>query len=116
MNEHITINQQTTSLITSKQAWHYRVVPAGSTNGGIQFYTDEKTIYQGLEDELELITGKKIYLQQIASETIQQLLELHYQKGQQDARQQNAYYHGDADSFLTHLISEAKNLHSSDIH
>jgi general secretion pathway protein E/type IV pilus assembly protein PilB len=116
MNQPITINQQTAALITSKQAWHYRVVPSGNANGGIQLYADENTSYPGLEDELELITGKKVYLQQIASATIQQLLELHYQKDQQDARQQNAYYHGDADSFLTHLIAEAKSLHSSDIH
>lgn len=116
MKAPITITQQTASLITSKQAWHYRIVPAGTANGGIQFYADEAANYQGLEDELELLTGKKIYLQLIEHTLIQQLLETYYQKEQQDARQQNAYYHGDADAFLTHLIAEAKNLHSSDIH
>jgi type IV pilus assembly protein PilB len=110
------INQQNVSLITGKQAWHYRIVPAGIQNDHIHFYTDEGTTHTGLEDELELLTGKKVSLQKIATGTIQQLLEKNYKKDQQDTRQQNAYYHGDSDSFLTNLIAEAKSLHSSDIH
>ncbi|WP_205511084.1 GspE/PulE family protein [Longitalea arenae] len=116
MNEPITINQQTASLITTKQAWHYRIVPMESMNGALQFYTDEATSYPSLADELELLMGKKVSLHKINSETIQQLLESYYKKEQQDDRQQNAYYHGDADSFLMHLIGEAKSLRSSDIH
>jgi general secretion pathway protein E/type IV pilus assembly protein PilB len=116
MNRPITINQQTASLITSKQAWYYRVIPSGNANDSLHFYADESVKYNDLENELELLTGKKVFLEKVASVIIQELLELYYQKEQIDARQQNTFYHGDADSFLTHLISEAKNLSSSDIH
>lgn len=116
MSNAININQQTISLITSKQAWHYRIVPGEHSNGSLHFYADRDFPYANLEDELEMLTGKKIFLEKIAGEEIQLLLESYYQRDQEDSRQQNSYYHGDADAFLHHLISEAKNLHSSDIH
>jgi type IV pilus assembly protein PilB len=116
MNESITIQEQAKALITGKQAWHYRIVPSGQVNGSLYCYSDQEHHYAGIEDELEMLTGRRVILTTLAGATMQELLELHYKRDQLDTRQQNAYYHGDADSFLTHLIAEARNLHSSDIH
>jgi type IV pilus assembly protein PilB len=116
MSTLIHINQQTISLLTGKQAWHYRVVPSQHQNGNLHLYADDAFNYPGLQDELEMLTGRKISLEKIPAPIIQELLELHYRKEQTDARQQNAYYHGEADAFLNHLISEARHLNSSDIH
>jgi type IV pilus assembly protein PilB len=110
------INGGIIGVITGKQAWHYRIIPFQAVNGSIHFLSDEDR--QGLEilDELELLTGKQIVLQRYASGEIQTLLEKYYPVTQQDSRLQSSYYTGDADSFLNSLISEARNLKSSDIH
>ncbi|HYE53568.1 MAG TPA: hypothetical protein VD996_01950, partial [Chitinophagaceae bacterium] len=110
------VNTNLIAVITPRQAWHYRVVPAQAVNGSMSFYADRESAYAGLPDELELLTGKSIRIEKIDSITIQQLLEQYYENEQADARQQNVFYQGSADGFLQHLISEARQLKSSDIH
>ena len=103
-------------LISGKQAWHYRIVPNGQQNGAISLYADEETLYDSLPDELELLIGKRISLHKQPKSIVQGLLEKYYPSDRQDSRLQADYYTGDADSFLNNLISEARNLKSSDIH
>lgn len=105
------------SQITDLQAWHYRIIPKTLKNETIFVYSDEDNEYVGLEEELELITGKKINIERkINTGLLQELLEKFYPKNNYDSRLQSSYYSGDSDSFLTNLILEAKNLKSSDIH
>jgi type IV pilus assembly protein PilB len=103
-------------VITGKQAWYYRIVPYQAVNGAIRFLADEEQQGADRVDELEMLTGKHVHLQGSAAAEIQALLEKYYPVTQQDSRLQSAYYTGDADSFLSNLISEARNLKSSDIH
>jgi general secretion pathway protein E/type IV pilus assembly protein PilB len=103
------------SLITPAQAWHYRMVPFGQNATTLHFYYSAED-GAGVADELEMLTGKKIVVQKTADDILQELLERYYQQDRSDVRQQNRYYEGNADLFLNHLISEAKNLGSSDIH
>lgn len=105
------------SQITSLQAWHYRIIPRTLKNEMILVYSDGEQEYPGLEEELELITGKKIVIdKRVNTAQIQDLLEKFYPKNNHDTRLQSSYYSGDSDSFLNNLILEAKNLKSSDIH
>jgi len=126
------IDPRTIGLITARQAWHYRIVPAYSLNSGIELFIDQGLVGRGEEgklgrgeegkmgqavaDELEILIGKSVALHPIPTAELEGLLEKYYPNHQQDARQQNAYYSGDADYFLTALITEAVNLKSSDIH
>lgn len=103
-------------MITGKQAWYYRIVPFQAVNGSIHFLSDENRPGQETSDELELLTGKQIVLEQQGSREVQTLLEKYYPIAQQDSRLQSAFYTGDADSFLNSLITEARSLKSSDIH
>src|ERR1044072_2259899 len=104
------------SALTAKQAWHYRIVPFESSDDLLNCYIDHQSIIGGLEDELELLIGKKILLEQMESGEVEELLKKHYPFQQSDSRQQSSFYDGDGDHFLSHLISEAKALNSSDIH
>jgi type IV pilus assembly protein PilB len=45
-------------LITSEQAWHYRIIPKGESNTDQTFIISEKNSYKDLQDELELLFGK----------------------------------------------------------
>ncbi|HLX67795.1 MAG TPA: GspE/PulE family protein, partial [Puia sp.] len=103
-------------VISGKQAWHYRIVPYEAAGSAIRFYEDETRQISGAADELELVTGKEIFLRRRQTAEVQSLLEKYYPLDQQDSRGQNAFYSGDADSFLDNLISEARMLKSSDIH
>lgn len=117
MNEPgIVINQQLLSSITTQQAWHYRILPNTASNGSLSFFADVNNVFPGFEDELEILTGKTISIEKISSEVAETLLDKFYPRYQQDSRQQTAYYTAEPDSFLNHLISEARSLHSSDIH
>ena len=103
-------------LITGKQAWHYEIFPFEAENGDVGFYTIKNSDDHSLKDELEFITGKKVFLKKTDPILLKELLQRHYPNEQPDSRQQNEYYNGEADHFLTHLIREARLLKSSDIH
>jgi len=103
-------------VITGKQAWHYRIVPYEAAGSAIRFFEDESCRVTGAADELELVTGKEIFLRRHQTAEVQSLLEKYYPLDQLDSRGQNAFYSGDADSFLDNLIAEARMLKSSDIH
>jgi type IV pilus assembly protein PilB len=103
-------------LINGRQAWHYRIVPYSGINGSLTCYVDQEQQRHDLPDELELLTGKKIVLLKRPPSEIEDLLERYYPNDLQDSRLQVSYYAGDADGFLNNLISEARNLKSSDIH
>jgi len=104
------------TAINSKTAWHYRIIPVASTHNRIELLAEEAKVNESLADELELLLNKKVLLQKQSNQLIQELLDKYYQKVQEDSRLQNIYYNGEADGFLNHLIGEARQLNSSDIH
>lgn len=110
------IDPRLIGLMTARQAWHYRIVPASSLNGGVGVFSDEESRDANITDELEMLIGKSVTLHPTPTAEIERLLEKYYPNQQQDARQQNSYYSGDADLFLSALITEAVSLKSSDIH
>ena len=97
-------------LITSEQAWHYRIVPVEVSSNSISFYTDEPK-NDNLED-LELLFDKDIHLLTADRSKIQLTLARYYQKSEQNF---STELNGSED-FLDKIISEAKYLNSSDIH
>jgi type IV pilus assembly protein PilB len=116
MTGELKIDKKTISLLNSRQAWHYRIVPAGIDSEKLLLYVDSAREMNGISGELEMLMGKQVSFQEIGSDEIEELLRIHYAEEQSDARQQNSYYSGSPDSFLSHLIAEAKELKSSDIH
>lgn len=113
--EEISLTTDDIHLLTKDQAWHYRVLPKSKTNNGLTLYCDANDSF-GISDELEVLLGTAILLEPIATEAVTRLLSKYYIKD--NAIQGGAQLHADhnPDDFLAKLISEARNLKSSDIH
>lgn len=103
-------------IVTTDQAWHYRVVPKHAHNGTIDFYIDEQADRESSQSELEIVLGKTIRLTPVSTGEINKLLAHNYRKSQGEIKQKTAQVNGSGDEFIPGLIQEAKELGSSDIH
>lgn len=97
-------------LITSEQAYHYRIVPIEAKNGSLKFKSDNTA--HSLKQELQVVLGKHIELLSETTENIQQYLSTNFRK-QSGKTNQELHYTAD---FLEKLLLTAKNIGSSDIH
>jgi len=112
----IEIQAEFVHMLTSEQAWHFRVLPKDRTMNTLSFFVDDKSNSIAIQQELEMLFDKSISLEQISSETILKSLNKYYKKEKTDSRIKGNQYVGDPDDFLANLISEAKSFNSSDIH
>lgn len=94
--------------ITAELAHSYRVIPI---NDGNTFLTDNSK-QNSLQQELQIILGKKVFLEKEESETINILLQRNYRKREVTGSTTLQY----SEDFLLNTIHEAKELGSSDIH
>lgn len=104
--------------ITPQQAWHYHIIPK-SAEGNLQLglYVSDEKFHSQLSDELEMLFGKPVQLEKAAAAVIQKTLGKYYRNTHAHANiKQVSAGNIKADDFLPMLISEAKNLGSSDIH
>lgn len=114
-NTYISISKKLVETLTTKQAWHYRIVPKNVDDSSISFYIDNINKGNSYEDELEIQFGKKISLDYLESNDIQVLLSEYYKKTYNSTK--TIQFSGtNMDGFLEKLILEAKDLGSSDIH
>ncbi|WP_109301629.1 GspE/PulE family protein [Aquimarina sp. AU474] len=97
-------------MITSNQAFHYRVIPVQRDGDTIHFKTDSSSI-KSLQKELSIILNQNIILISETSDNLQSYLTLNYRKV--NAKQEQLHYE---DNFLQKLIATAKDFGSSDIH
>lgn len=101
-------------LITSEQAWHYKVIPLGLTDGVFNFLHDGQNP-EMVQDELELITGKTVFLKPENTELIQQYLAKYYRRASSKTSNEPNFT-ASKDEFLLKLLLEGKSLGASDIH
>jgi len=102
-------------LLTADQAWHYRVIPK-LMEECILYYTDSPD-NTWVAEELELLSGQTAKLERVDTDTLNHYLHKFYFREEQSiTEQQETLYKGSSDDFLTDLISEARQLKSSDIH
>lgn len=115
--DHIPLNVDLQQLLTTEQAWHYRIIPKSIAKDKIEFYADDNNFSAYLKDELEILLGKNVELERVSHELVQKTLGKYYLRtnGYSTAKK-TAVYSDKPDDFLNALISEAKSLGSSDIH
>ena len=100
-------------LLSVDQARSYSVVPYSDNNNQLELYTAKKDDF--VQEELSILTGKQIILTEIPEKDLKQLLTKYYRK--KSARFSSSVgFKGDATVFVKNIISEAKELGSSDIH
>jgi type IV pilus assembly protein PilB len=113
--DYIPLTSELQQVITTEQAWHYTIVPKTAVNGSLEFYIDEQQFHRNLGDELEILFGKEITLDQQPGAIIQKTLSKYYRKNKGHGKAVNVSS-GKANDFVGNLIAEAKQLGSSDIH
>ncbi len=98
-------------LISSEQAYQYRIVPFSKKEDSVHFYTDAQD-HLSLEMELFILLGYTINLQWIDSEPMNQLLSTNFRKKDASGQQTLNY----SQDFLEKVLLTAKTIGSSDIH
>ncbi|HHC80302.1 MAG TPA: type II/IV secretion system protein [Flavobacteriia bacterium] len=111
MRESFNIPTELQQLISAEQAYHYHIVPFEKQNGNLVFKTDQKDKI-ALQQELQIILGKKVQLISETPEKIQKYLGSNYRKHRQQSSNRLSY----TEDFLLTVIYEAKAIGSSDIH
>ncbi len=101
--------------ITAEQAWHYRIIPFREEINELHFYIDEQQNENEVKEELEFLLAQQIRLTKVESSIIQQSLSTFYLRNTNSVKAVQ-HLNPNSDQFLGHLIAEAKNLNSSDIH
>lgn len=102
--------------VSKEQAWHYRILPKENSPEQMVLLCDEGAEVAVLSDELEILLGKSILLEQRSPEVISILLHKHYLKENGQHQFQKTITAIEGEGFLNDLIREARNLKSSDIH
>lgn len=103
---------QLRQVITSKQAWFYKIIPKSAVNGHIEFFIANEKLTPQLQKELSIILGKSINLHGVEESALSKALSIHYGDG---GKKETSYFNEEG-KFLENIILEASNLRSSDIH
>lgn len=96
-------------LISSNQAFHYRIVPIAKEQDRLILKTDVSE-RQSLMTELSIILNQKIELKEETQENMQSYLTLNYRQSTSERQEL------DKKNFIQQLIQKAKDFNSSDIH
>jgi len=113
----IQLTTEIKQLVTVDQAWHYGIIPKSTDDRQINFYIEEQKNTLLIQNELEMLFGKRVDLQPLPADQIQKALGVHYRKGHKNVRaKQLALVNNEADDFLFSMVTEANALGSSDIH
>ena len=103
-------------LLTTEQAWHYRVIPKEQRGKTLGMWIDETIEATSVQAELQMILNTSIHLSPIQSSAIQQALNTHYRKEKVRVASQEISIDKEDEDFLAILINEARSYGSSDIH
>lgn len=110
--ELINIPTRILQLISSEQAYHYRIIPYLQENGCIYFKTDSSK-HSELVSELQIILNTQVVLASETSQTIELYLQKNYRKRMVSFQSNSLNY---SEDFLLNMIYEAKEIGSSDLH
>jgi len=111
-NSQFDIATELVQLISSEQAYQYRIIPVAKSKDQWVFKTDITSIYE-LRQELTIVLGQKILLEKENTDILQKYLETNYRKRILSQEQMSLNY---SEDFLLNMIYEAKQIGSSDIH
>jgi len=96
-------------LITSNQAFHYRIIPIEKRGNTVILKTDDQQL-EGLASELEILLNFPVTLLPESSEKIQYYLAYNYRQTSEAKKDLSK------NNFLEQLLQTAKDYNSSDIH
>ncbi|MBI1227727.1 MAG: type II/IV secretion system protein [Bacteroidetes bacterium] len=112
------ISTEVIQLLNAQQAWHYMVLPFEAQNGSICFYAEFGAKTVEVEEELEVLLGKRIKFIPVPKTALRKELGKYYRQPANNSRGtcQVDFNEQQSKDFFKTLIKEAKELRSSDIH
>jgi type IV pilus assembly protein PilB len=105
------IATELSQIISSEQAYQYRIVPYDKNNNTLFLYSDSEDL-ESLSQELTIVLGTLINLKFLSSEELQKYIETNYRVRDNNSSKSLNY----SEDFLLNIIYEAKEIGSSDIH
>ena len=112
VKQQFNIATELVQLISSEQAYQYRIIPVAKNKNQWIFKTDIEPINE-VRQELAIVLGQQIVLEKENTEILQKYLETNYRKRALNQGQKSLNY---SEDFLLNIIYEAKEIGSSDIH
>lgn len=116
LTEKITIRADLQQIITSDQAWQYHIIPIEHTASELILLIDKDKYSESIHEEIEVLLGMRISFRLANSEDITMALAGYYRKTNQERKKQINTVSGNSDNLIENLISEAREIRSSDIH
>jgi type IV pilus assembly protein PilB len=113
-HEDILLSADQVHWLTKEQVLHFRVLPKDRTMDSLSVYYDGQVSPNVLKEELEMLTGLRVTLTQATEHAVSRALSKYYLKD--SSVQAKSLQLDQTDDFLLNLITEARNLRSSDIH
>ncbi len=107
------VDRENINIISSQQAWHYRILPKSGSNGNKVFYCSN--VSANTQEELELVFGEEVELIEAREDELDKELVVHYPV-QTKKSNQVSIVNNDISNYLPLLLEEAHTLKSSDIH
>lgn len=111
----IIVTNEILHAISADLANYYKVIPKEISGDTITFYCLDKSNTEDIKEEIELLVGKNVVLEISSESFISKALSLYYRKERVETSE-SKNINIDRGDFLETLLSEAKNLKSSDIH
>ncbi len=121
-DNYIEITTEIMQSLTPEQAWHYLIVPKKVNEETLELYHSFTDSSISIEEELEILFGKKIILHRIAEEILRRTLSKYYLRktnytgNQSVIKGKNIDFDLKTNDFLFDLLNEASDLRCSDIH
>ncbi len=114
--QEISITTEIQQLVNADLANHYAIVPKSCDDAQMDFFIDETKNGADIEDELEMLFGKRINFVPTDSAVIGKALARYYRHNGNAQNGSSQGFSLAGNDFLEKLIFEAKQLGSSDIH
>ena len=110
MDNNYNIATNLLQVLSSEQAYHYKIIPVEAKNGTLTFKSE--TLTEHLKRELKIVFGKDIELLPESSENIDRYLSTNFRKQELQVSENLNY----SEDFLEKILLSAKAIGSSDIH
>ncbi|MBE9488438.1 MAG: type II/IV secretion system protein [Bacteroidetes bacterium] len=115
--ENTSISTEILQIISSYEAYNYKIVPYMKDTDTITFYGEKSVDYIDIKDELEILLGKNIIITQIENSDFDKLINKNYREGSSNNESiTDVKTISQGKGFLINLIEEAFDCYASDIH